>query len=84
MQRYHSERLAEISARTLCHSYSGGRYMAKQQLWPKFRPEKHKTENRHTKITGNAWQNPYHSDKHNVKQKSVPVLGIHTAVFRLI
>ena len=58
--------------------------MTKQQVWPKFRPEKHETANRHTKITGNAWQNLYHSDKHNRKRKSVRVLGIHTDVFRLI
>ena len=58
--------------------------MTKKQRWPKFRPEKHKPANRHTKITGNVWQNPYQSDKHNDKQKSVPVLGIHTDVFYLI
>ena len=40
--------------------------------------------NRPTKIIGNAWQNPYHNDKHSCKQISVPVLGIHTDVFRLI
>ena len=55
--KYHFERLAEISARTSCHLCSGGSHMTKQ----------HETANRHTKITGNAWQNPYHSDKHNCK-----------------
>ena len=58
--------------------------MTKQQLWLTFRPEKRKAENRNAKITGNAWQNPYHSDKHSCKQKSIPVLGIHTNVFCLI
>ena len=58
--------------------------MAKQQLWPKFRPEKRKTENRDTKISGTVWQNPYHSDKHGYTQKSVQVLGMDTDVIRLI
>ena len=43
-----------------------------------------KTKNKHTEITGNAWQYPYHGDKHSCPQKLVPLLGVHTDVFHLI
>ena len=43
-----TEKLAETSAKNVCHLESGDPHMANQQFCPKFRAAKCKTENVHT------------------------------------